>query len=203
MSCAFRVLLLTGALFSQASVQAQTVSRWMLGPGSLLEFDATQQGAKFTGRFERFEATIRLDPGAPETGELRVTVFTASVNTDYGERDEALRHPDLLATDIWATASFESEAIRRVTEDRFEATGPLTIRDITRSVSLPFRFLRQGGDAELTGAVTLSRLAFGVGQGEWANTDWVGDEVDVRFSLRLREAVGEPRAVSPPPTGDR
>ena len=58
MTRAFTALLLAGALLSQTSVQAQTAPRWLMEPGSLLEFDATQQGAEFTGRFERFEATV-------------------------------------------------------------------------------------------------------------------------------------------------
>jgi hypothetical protein len=38
----------------------------------------------------------------------------------------------------------------------------------------------------MKGSASLRRLAFGLGQGEWASTEWVGDEVDIRFELRLQ-----------------
>ena len=56
---------------------------------------------------------------------------------------------------------------------------------MTRPVSVRFD-LEPGPDgSRLTGATTLRRLDFGVGQGEWAATQWVGGDVTVRFDLRL------------------
>ena len=37
----------------------------------------------------------------------------------------------------------------------------------------------------MKGSANLKRLAFGLGQGDWASTEWVGDDVDVRFDLKL------------------
>ena len=37
----------------------------------------------------------------------------------------------------------------------------------------------------MKGSASLKRLDFGLGQGEWASTEWVGDTVDVRFELKL------------------
>ncbi len=71
------------------------------------------------------------------------------------------------------------------------ATPPkarLTLRDVTRDVTLSFTFepAADSGTAVLEGGTTVRRLDFGVGQGEWRDTRWVGDEVTIRFSLFLR-----------------
>ena len=66
------------------------------------------------------------------------------------------------------------------------ARGTLTLRGVTRPVSVRFRFERSPeGGARLDGSARLRRLDFGVGQGEWTSTEWVGDEVEVSFELRL------------------
>ena len=41
----------------------------------------------------------------------------------------------------------------------------------------------------MEGSSKLHRLAFGIGQGDFASTEWIGDEVDVRFELKLRPAA--------------
>jgi polyisoprenoid-binding protein YceI len=45
-----------------------------------------------------------------------------------------------------------------------------------------------GNPATMKGGAGLSRLAFGLGQGEWASTEWIGDAVEVRFELKLQPA---------------
>jgi polyisoprenoid-binding protein YceI len=67
--------------------------------------------------------------------------------------------------------------------------GKLTVRDVTRDLRVPFTFTasNDGGRiaGSMTGQVIIKRLDFGVGQGEWKSTEWVGDEVAVSFALRL------------------
>lgn len=66
------------------------------------------------------------------------------------------------------------------------AQGTLTLRGVARPVPVRFTFERLAdGGARLTGSTTLSRLEFGVGQGEWTSTEWIGDAVEVSFDLRL------------------
>jgi len=71
---------------------------------------------------------------------------------------------------------------------RFEALGKLTIRDVTREIRLPFGFkpAADGARAELAGGIAIRRLDYGVGQGEWQDTQWIGDEVRIRFTLHLQ-----------------
>jgi polyisoprenoid-binding protein YceI len=175
------------ALLASAAVHAQPEADplWRVHDDSILEFIAVQQGAEFTGRFEQFDATIRFDPAAAGSGSLSVTVATDSVNTFYDDRDEVLRGPDMLEVERWPEAIFVSDSIRAIDDSRFAASGDLTIRDQTHRIRLPFSFELMDDEAQLGGEITISRLDYGVGQGDWSNTEWVGADVTIRYRLRL------------------
>ena len=178
-------LILIASVSATAYGQPGAAPLWRVHDDSSLEFDAVQQGAEFTGRFEDYEATIRIDPDTPGSGSLSVSVATNSVNTFYDDRDEVLRGPDLLDVERWPAATFVSDSIRKLDGSRFEASGNLTIRDQTQRIRLPFTFELSGDEAQLGGELTIARLDYGVGQGDWSNTEWVGADVTIRFRLRL------------------
>jgi polyisoprenoid-binding protein YceI len=74
----------------------------------------------------------------------------------------------------------------------FDAVGKLTIRGVARDQHIPFTFrtANEQGHAVgyLAGKTTIHRLDFGVGQGEWKSTEWVGNDVTVSYTLRLLAA---------------
>jgi polyisoprenoid-binding protein YceI len=177
---ALALLLALGPCAHAAPLQAQASA-------GRLEFVAIQAGAKFTGRFERFLVTLDLDPERPGDGTLDVTVEVASLDTQDAERDEVLRGADFFQADEHPRAVFHAGRLERA-GDGWRAPGDLTIRGITRPVPVTFTLATDGGQPVMKGNARLSRLAFGIGRGEWASTEWVGDEVDVRFELRLRPA---------------
>ena len=72
--------------------------------------------------------------------------------------------------------------------NKYSATGKLTLRNVTRDVPIEFTFETKGGDAWLKGTAKIKRLDFGVGQGDWKDTSQVGNDVQVRFALRLKGA---------------
>lgn len=154
---------------------------------SQLVFRAMQAGAEFEGRFKRFTPEIRFDPADLAGSRFLVEIDTRSADTQDGDRDAALASGDFFATDRWPTARFETTAFAAKGAGKFEARGRLTIRDVTRDVLLPFTFTpaADGQHAALAGGTTIRRLDFGVGQGEWTDTTWVGNEVKIRFELRL------------------
>jgi len=154
---------------------------------SQLVFRAMQAGAEFEGRFKRFVPEIRFDPADLTGSRFLVEIDTRSADTQDGDRDAALASGDFFATDRWPTARFETTGFAAKGAGKFEARGRLTIRDVTRDVLVPFTFTpgADGHHATLAGGTTIRRLDFGVGQGEWTDTTWVGNEVKIRFELRL------------------
>jgi polyisoprenoid-binding protein YceI len=76
--------------------------------------------------------------------------------------------------------------VRSLGGNRYAVRGTFTIRDRTRNVEVPFTLSLQGGAATIQGAMKLKRLDYDIGLGEWRDTRWVGDEVELRFRVALR-----------------
>jgi len=155
---------------------------------SRLEFTATLAGGDFDGAFRHFKADIEFDPADLEGSRFRVEIETASADTGDADRDLALKGADFFAVERWPGARFSADRFVVLGNGRFEALGRLTIRDTSREVRLPFSF-KPGADgtrAGLAGGTTIRRLDYGVGQGEWQDTQWLGDEVRIRFTLHLQ-----------------
>jgi polyisoprenoid-binding protein YceI len=157
------------------------------GAAGTLEFQATQAGAKFTGAFRRFHVRLDFDPAQPAAGSLDVTVETGSVDTQDSERDEVLKGPDFFWTEKYPQAAFHATSFER-TGAGWRATGELTIRGVKKAVPVNFSLALAGAVSEMQGTASLKRLQFGIGQGDWASTEWIGDDVDIRFGLKLAPA---------------
>lgn len=162
--------------------------QWAVQPSSTLTFTFTQTGAKLPGRFDTFEARILFDPDNLAESAIDVTIDTNSIDTDNSNRDTTLRSPELFHTDGWPTARFQATEIL-ATPNGYEAAGKLTIRDVTRPETLPFTLEIDGNRAKARGTLTISRTAYGVGQGQWAGTDIVADEVTINVAI---DAVRQP-----------
>lgn len=152
-----------------------------------LQFQAMQAGARFTGAFERFDVRLDFDPAHPTQGSLHVTVATASIATKDADRDEILKSPDFFWIEKHPQATFHSERFTRVGAG-WRADGELTIRGATQPVAVRFALAPSSGETLMNGTANLERLAFGLGQGDWASTEWIGNEVAVQFELKLRPA---------------
>ncbi|MGB3307439.1 MAG: YceI family protein [Thermomicrobiales bacterium] len=111
---------------------------------SLLEFAVKHM--KFTtvkGRFEDFSGTILFDPDDIERSSVDVTIDTASLNTGIGARDTHLRSADFFDVKRFPIATFHSTSIEG-DRTRFTIDGELTIRDVTRPISLRAEYQGSG-----------------------------------------------------------
>ena len=188
---------LAAALFCLPLVAAAettaAVQRWVAHPDkSELGFTATQEGSQFSGQFHEFNASLELLPADEGIGLLQITanIKLASVDTQYRDRDDYLVQPDWFYVDMWPQAVFQSSTIRQLGGDRFVADGTLNLRGLSKDVQVELELILEenGERGNLIGSATLNRLDFGVGQGEWASTEWVGNEVIVEFNLYILRA---------------
>ena len=189
-------LLLAGLLSFSYSTAAETsafVQRWVAHPdASRIEFTATQEGAEFDGQFDRFSVSLELLPTADSIGLLQINagIQLASVDTHYKDRDEYLLQQDWFYIDMWPEAVFSSNTIRQLGDNHFIADGTLSLKGISKDIEVDLKLMLEenGERGRLTGEAKLNRLDFAVGQGEWASTEWVGDEVNIKFDLRILRA---------------
>ena len=156
---------------------------WHILPDSTLTFRFTQSGSELEGRFDRFSATIELNPAAAEGGTISAIIDTTSINTENANRDTLLQSQELFDTGRWPQATFATETISRQPNGSYAAEAILTIRDVSRPVTLPFTLDITGTQAVATGALTILRSDFGIGQGQWAGTDIVADPVTIHILI--------------------
>lgn len=153
---------------------------------SSVGFVADQQGSRFNGRFQTFEAMIDFDPSDPASGKIVGTVVTDSVNTRDHDRDAALTDRDWFDSANHPEASFESESIAALDDGSFEASGNLTLKGNTKPITLKFTFDASGAAAQFAGTMMIDRFNFNVGEG-WNDTSWVGQNVEVQIELALTQ----------------
>ena len=170
---------------------------------SSLTFSAEQMGAPFGGKFGKFSAAIRFDAADLAGSSFDVTVDIASADTQEAQRDGTLQGPDFLDVEHFKAARFVTTAITKTQAGSFAATGKLTLRSVTRDVTIAFGFTRRKEGAAdvsyLAGSANLKRLDFGIGRGEYADTAVVGNDVRIKFNLRLLPAARPPDKKIPTP----
>lgn len=157
---------------------------WALVPAkSSLTFTAQQQGVPFTGGFRKFDASVRFDPADLARTKIAVEIDATSIYTGASERDRMLPGPEWFYHAAFPKARFSVSGITRETGDRYRLDAELTIRDVSRKVSLPATIAVDGNTALAKGTLKIGRTDWGVGQGQWASGAMVGIEVDIAFDI--------------------
>ncbi|URK18343.1 YceI family protein [Thalassospira sp. GO-4] len=163
---------------------AKAADQWTVDASqSTIAFTGTQLGAGFDGVFEDFTATIAFSPDDLAGSSVEVLIDIASVDTQNSDRDSQIVSSDWFDAAQWPTAKFETKSFSEIEPGRYQAVADLTIRDVTREVTLPFDLVITGDQAEAKGSVTIARTDFGVGQGQWADTSQVGDDVTINITI--------------------
>ena len=87
------------------------------------------------GTFHDVDGTIELDENDPTRSRGEFRVGAASVDTNFGARDTHLRSPDFFDAERFPDIAFVSTGIEQVGDDRFNVTGDLTIREVTKPIT--------------------------------------------------------------------
>jgi len=168
-----------------AATTAAPAAAQLQAAGSEIAFVTRQMGVPVEGKFGRFSAQIALDPKKPEGGRVAFTIDTGSARFGSAETDAEVPKPAWLNVAKFPQASFQSTAIKALGGGRFEVAGQLTIKGATQPVVVPVQLTQSGAASTASGSFVIKRLAFKVGEGEWADTSMVADDVQVRFKLAL------------------
>lgn len=183
------LVLLFAGFFSAAATAGETVPEWRLLPAkSTLAFVFGQAGTDERGQFRSFPSRLRFDPGTLEQSGFDVSVDMKSVDTADKDRDEILLSKDMFAVQQWPQAHFKTLKIEKRGDNEYLAEAELTIRDQTRPIPFPFRLMiseEQGKQVfRLQSEISINRLDFGVGQGEWKDTTWIANEVQIQVDIQ-------------------
>ena len=152
---------------------------------SEVQFTARQMGVPLEGHFKKFDAQVSFDPAKLATSKIVFTVDTGSATMGSRETDAELPKATWFNVPQFPQATFQSSAIKALGAGKFEVTGKLSIKGMARDVVVPVTLVQNGATTLATGALPLKRLAFKIGENEWADTSMVADDVQVKFKLAL------------------
>jgi len=166
---------------------AQPPAAKLVADKSQIVFVTKQMGVPVEGSFKKFDAQVAFDPKKPEGGSVALQIDTASAGFGVPMSDAELPKQPWFDAAHFPQASFQSSAIKALGEGRFEMAGKLTIKGTSKYVTVPVSIApAPGGNYSVaTGSLTIQRLDYKVGDGEWTDTSVVGNEVQVRFRFTL------------------
>ena len=95
--------------------------------------------SKVKGRFSEFDGTIKVDPIDPLASTVETAIQVASIDTGDEQRDAHLRAADFFDAEQFPTITFRSTGLRQDGGD-FEVAGDLTIRGVTKPVTLTLEY---------------------------------------------------------------
>ena len=169
-------LALAGVAFAQAKV---------VPAQSQITFAIREMGVPVEGKFAKWTADIAFDPKKPETGKVAFTIATSSASFGVPETDAEVPKPEWFNVAKFPNATFASTAIKATGGGKFDVAGKLTVKGITKDVVVPIALAQVGPTTTATGAFTIKRNDFHVGEGEWSDTSQLANDVAVKFRIAL------------------
>lgn len=153
---------------------------------SSIKFVPTLMGSKTEGSFSKFTAQVRFDPDKPASAAAKADVDIRSFDIGYDEATAEALGKNWFDVQQFPTADFTVTKVKALSKDRFELSGNLTIRGKTKALTFPVALTRDTAQtARLDGTVIIKRLDFSLGQGAWAGTSTVANDVTLIIRLAL------------------
>ena len=155
---------------------------------------------KVRGSFNEFEGSGHFDAENPAASHLELTITATSIDTRNADRDAHLRSNDFFDMETYPQIRFVSTAVEHTGDDEYRVTGDLTIKGVTKPVTIEFEFDGAAVDPYgnqrigLEGKTTVNRKDWGV---NWnaaleAGGVLVGEKVTLEFEV---SAIRTPDAV--------
>lgn len=184
-----RRTLLSAVALSAAGwgLSAHAAGQTLVPAQSEVTFVAKQLGVPLQGRFKRFQAQVAFDPKALATSQIafELDLGSVSLNAD-ADADAELPKAEWFNVPKFPKATFQSTAIQALGGGKFQVRGKLAIKGQARDLVLPVTLTQAKGLSTATGAFTLKRLDYRIGEGDWTDTSIVANEVQVQFKLVLQ-----------------
>ena len=175
-----------------------TTSQWNIDPvHSGINFSIRHMVvSKVRGRFGTYTGTLELDDADLTRSFVEATIDAASIDTGTAQRDVHLRSADFFDVERYPELRFRSTRIEQVEPSRYRVAGDLTIRDVTRPITLEVEYGGRAKDPwgnERIGFVaktSIDRKDFGL---QWnqvleAGGVLVGDRVDIELDIQAVNA---------------
>jgi polyisoprenoid-binding protein YceI len=165
----FRVLLASLALAALPALAGEDT--YKIDPvHSEVSFKVSHLLAKVSGRFTKFEGTIKVDTADISKSSVEVVIDATSLTTDNETRDKHLKSADFFDVAKYPAVTFKSTAVKEVAKGKLEVTGDFTLHGVTKRITFPITNAgTQPGMAPgsvvagfIDGALSLNRSEYGI-----------------------------------------
>lgn len=172
----------TAALSFSGNASAQ---QKLIPAQSDISFVTKQMGVPLEGHFKKFDAQISFDTAKPDAAKIAFTVDSGSATLGAPESDAELPKAAWFNVAKFPQATFQSSGVKALGGGKYQVSGKLTIKGNVKDVDVPVALTQANGVTTATGQFVLKRLSYKIGEGEWADTSMVADDVQVKFKLAI------------------
>lgn len=145
---------------------------------SRIGFSGVHAGAAFQGRFDQWQADVRLDESDLTQSQISARVETASAQDGVPLHDNTLPQAEWFNSSEYPIARYQATTITPSGANRYQVQGMLTIKN--RNIPVDDLFLVEHGDkVRLTGTFVIDRKAADLGMASDPNGQWVSREITV------------------------
>lgn len=192
------ILAIAFSLIFGWNAQGQDATMWKVDKAhTSVNFGINHFFNEVKGKFTEFDGSFHFDPDDLKQSGFSFTIQVNSVDTDNEKRDKHLQSPDFFNAEQFPEIKFVSTKVESLSGNKYQATGKLTIKEVTKNVIIPFSVTGQMEHPMMKGTLilglridtTLDRTDYGVGVGDWAATMVVGDEVRINIPMELNRKV--------------
>ncbi len=164
----------------------QAGAQGLLIDKSEIRFVSKQLGVNVEGRFRKWKANIVFLPKDLAKSKAELDIDLGSIDLASDESETEIKSPMWFHTAKFPVAHFASTSIKNLGGDRYEVAGKLTLKGITKDVVVPIALKKDAsGNNIAEGNFPLKRNDYNVGEGMWADTEMVANDVVVRIRMVL------------------
>ncbi len=159
---------------------------------STIGFSIKHMVTMVRGNFKDFDGTFSFDEKKPGAGKVKVTIQTASINTNNEGRDKHLQTPDFFDGAKYPTLTFVSKKVTANGDKQYKVVGDLTMRGATKPVTLDVEYLGADAFMDMDGVgfsatAKIDRRDFGLSMGQdkmtAAKNLMVGNDVNITLDI--------------------
>jgi polyisoprenoid-binding protein YceI len=153
---------------------------------SKVSFVSKQMNVPVEGKFDKFNANVKLDTDKVEAAKGSIQIELGSIDTGSKEGNEEVAGKKWFDTKQFPIAKFELKKAKKLSEGKIELTGDLSIKGKTKPLTTIANLKISGNQATIDGSFIFKRLDYVIGEGIWGDVDVVANEVQIRYQLLLK-----------------
>jgi len=153
--------------------------------------------SKVRGRFTGVEGTIEGNPEDLTGANINFTINAATIHTNSDDRDNHLRSADFFDTETFPTITFVSTDISKKGSTKYDVTGDMTVKDVTKKVTFEAEYEGTGKNPwgvdvaafEVEGKISRKEFGLTWNQALEAGGVLVGDDIKITIDLQANPAA--------------